>query len=164
VQGLGEGLVIRKDVELPAVKHIPEMPEAEIGGEQLAIKGRVFQLRGIQLLAEEGEGPPAAAAAAAAGLPLLQDSSNVGVARIYSQAEVRRRVWMGEGGHLGQSVLDQLEAVLHGGRPYPALQSARNASVRGRRMLAAAGMNCLQKFTMPKTVCNCFLSRGAGNS
>ena len=74
MQGLGERLVIRQDVELPAVKHVPEMPEAEIGGEQLAIEGsriEVFQLRGIQLLAEEGEGPPAAAAAAAAGLPLL---------------------------------------------------------------------------------------------
>jgi hypothetical protein len=92
VQGLGEMLVIRQDVELPAIKHIPEMPEAEIGGEQLANKGGVFQLRGIQLLAEEGKGPPAAAAAAAAGLPLLQDRSNVGVARIYSQAEVRRRI------------------------------------------------------------------------
>ncbi len=111
MQGLGERLVIRQDVELPAVKHIPEMPEAEIGGEQLAIKGGVFRL-----LAEEGKGPPAAAAE----LPLLQDRSNVSVARIYSQAEVRRRVRMGEGGHLGQSVLDQLEAVLHGGRPYPA--------------------------------------------
>ncbi len=54
MQGLGEGLVIRQDVELPGVKHIPEMPEAEIGGEQLAIEGGVFQLRGIQLLAEEG--------------------------------------------------------------------------------------------------------------
>ena len=42
------------------------------------------------------------------------------VACIYSQAEVSRRVWVGEGSHLGQSVLDQLEAVLHGGRPYPA--------------------------------------------
>ncbi len=71
MQGLGEGLVIRQDVELPAVKHILEMSEAEIGGEQLAIEGGVFQLRAIQLLAEEGEGPPAAAAAGAAGLPLL---------------------------------------------------------------------------------------------
>ena len=70
MQGLGEGLVIRQDVELPAVKHIPEMPEAEIGGEQLAVEGGVLQLRGIQLLAEEGEGPPAVAAAAASGLPL----------------------------------------------------------------------------------------------
>ncbi len=77
------------------------MPEAEIGGKQLSIEGGVFQLCGIQLLAEEGEGPPAAAAAAAAGLPLLQDRSNMCVARIYSQAEVRRRVWVGEGGHLG---------------------------------------------------------------
>ena len=53
-------------MKFPAIKHIPEMPEAEVGGEQLAIKSGVFQLRGIQLLAEEGEGPPAAAAAAAA--------------------------------------------------------------------------------------------------
>ena len=142
MQGLGERLVIRQDVEFPAVKHIPEMPEAEIGGEQLSIKGGVFQLRGIQLLAEEGKGPPASAAAATTGLPLLQDSSNVSVARIYSQAEIRRWVWMGEGGHLGQSVFDQLEAVLMAGA-HTQLQSARNASVRGRRMLAAAGMNRL---------------------
>ncbi len=34
MQGLCEGLVIRQDMELPAVKHIPEMPEAEIGGDR----------------------------------------------------------------------------------------------------------------------------------
>ncbi len=84
MQGLGERLVIRQDVEFPAIKHVPEMPDAEIGGEQLLIKRRVFQLRSIQLLAEEGKWPPAAAAVAAAGLSLLQDRSNVGVARIYS--------------------------------------------------------------------------------
>ncbi len=84
MQGLGEWLVIRQDVEFPAIKHVLEMPDAEIGGEQLPIKCRVFQLRGIKLLAEEEKGPPAAAAATAAGLPLLQDRSNVCVARIYS--------------------------------------------------------------------------------
>ncbi len=84
MQGLGEWLVIRQDVEFLAIKHVPEMPDAEIGGEQLSIKCRVFQLRGIKLLAEEGKRPPAATAAAAAGLPLLQDRSNVCVARIYS--------------------------------------------------------------------------------
>ncbi len=47
MQGLGEGLVVRQDVKLPAIKHLPEMPEAEVGGEQLAIKSGVFQLRSI---------------------------------------------------------------------------------------------------------------------
>jgi hypothetical protein len=47
------------------------MPDAEVGGEQLPIKSRVFQLGGIKLLAEEGKQPPAAAAAATAGLLLL---------------------------------------------------------------------------------------------
>ncbi len=64
------------------------MPDAEIGGEQLPVKCRVFQLGGIKLLAEEGKRPPAAAAAATAGLPLLQDRSNVCVARI-STAKLR---------------------------------------------------------------------------
>ncbi len=42
------------------------------------------------------------------------------VARIHWQTEVRRRVWVGEGCHRRQSLLDQLETVLHGGRPRPA--------------------------------------------
>jgi hypothetical protein len=60
VQGLGEWLVVLQDVKLPAVKHIPEMPDAEVGASSSLSNAEYFSwaVSNFLLKKESGLQPP----------------------------------------------------------------------------------------------------------
>ena len=70
--------------------------------QQRPVKGGVTALSGEKFGGVEGEREPAAM------LPLLKDSTNVGVRGVSSEADSGSGIWMGEGGWLGQGQTWQL--------------------------------------------------------
>jgi hypothetical protein len=111
MQSLRQRLVICQDVEVAPIKQVPKMADSQIGCQEFPIESRVLQLCRVQLLTEEGKGPPGLA------LPLLQNCPYVGVGSVHGQANFSLWIRVGEDSGLAQGSLDAGERVHHGWCP-----------------------------------------------
>ena len=116
------------------------MADAEVGRQELPVESYIFQLSSVKLLTEEGQRSPTAAVTAV--LPLLENCTDVGVAGVDGQADLRLssgfgcvRVFTAA----SVSLMSWKMCCMAGAHTQS--QSALSASVRGKRMFATAGMN-----------------------
>ena len=54
--GSGQGLVVRKHSELPALEEVPEVPDGKVHSQQLSVEHRVVQLTRIKLNGKKAKG------------------------------------------------------------------------------------------------------------